>query len=232
MIDIHTHCLPHIDDGAKDVSESIAMLRESLMQGVHTCVATPHCVIHRESDIDAFLEHRQESFEELQRALAAGQESVPRLLLGGEVYMDNALSLFDNIGKLCIGDSSYMLVEMVDEMPASKRAEILYRLSHKGIRPILAHIDRYENWESLLYEFSDLQLIYQVNCSRFLSFGGRSFLKGFMKYKVPVMVASDMHNMTRRPSTMQQAYEKARKKYGDMAEELFEVCAKEKLLSI
>ena len=42
MIDFHSHCLPAMDDGAADVTEATAMLSESLAQGVHTIIATPH----------------------------------------------------------------------------------------------------------------------------------------------------------------------------------------------
>ena len=51
MIDAHAHFLPNIDDGAKSVDESLAMLREAYKQGVRLCVATPHAVIHDNDEI-------------------------------------------------------------------------------------------------------------------------------------------------------------------------------------
>ena len=63
MIDLHSHFLPDIDDGAKSVEESITMLSNSFLQGVGVCVATPHCILHHENSIKTFLQHREKSFK-------------------------------------------------------------------------------------------------------------------------------------------------------------------------
>lgn len=55
MIDLHAHYLPEMDDGAKNAAESLEMLKNSFLQGVSVCVATPHSVIHCEEDIEEFI---------------------------------------------------------------------------------------------------------------------------------------------------------------------------------
>ena len=55
MIDFHSHVLPGIDDGSKDVSESLEMLRLSLLEGTDIIVATPHFYVDR-SSITSFLD--------------------------------------------------------------------------------------------------------------------------------------------------------------------------------
>ena len=62
MIDFHSHILPQIDDGAQNIKMSLDMLSESYRQGVRTVVATPHCYIANEYDIDIFLERREKSY--------------------------------------------------------------------------------------------------------------------------------------------------------------------------
>src|SRR5690625_3004300 len=42
MIDIHSHILPGVDDGAQTEADSIEMAREAVEQGIHTIIATPH----------------------------------------------------------------------------------------------------------------------------------------------------------------------------------------------
>ena len=60
VIDMHSHILPKIDDGANSVETSIAMLRKSKKQGVETVVATSHCYVKNESDIDKFIKKGRE----------------------------------------------------------------------------------------------------------------------------------------------------------------------------
>ena len=42
MIDIHSHILPGIDDGAQDEQASIDMAKQAVAEGIHTIIATPH----------------------------------------------------------------------------------------------------------------------------------------------------------------------------------------------
>ena len=69
MLDIHTHCLPQMDDGPKSVGESKLMLRDSFSQGTDVCVATPHCVIHKCTDITDFIDRRKKAILSLKRSL-------------------------------------------------------------------------------------------------------------------------------------------------------------------
>lgn len=220
MVDIHTHCLPEIDDGAKNIQESIEMLKDSYMQGVDLCVATPHCIIHNQDDISIFLKKRKKSadllFEHIEDI-----NGVPEIFLGAEVYLDNDLSRYRDIEKLCIGSSRYMLVEL-SGTEAINTAEWLYNLRLRKIKPIIAHIDRYAIYKEYLQEFADMDIVYQVNASRFLSIGGRKIIKNIMQYTDKFVVSSDMHNVTERKCNMQKAYVKARKKYSNILEEMFE----------
>ncbi|MUV37182.1 Protein-tyrosine-phosphatase [Lentibacillus sp. JNUCC-1] len=49
MIDIHSHILPGVDDGAQTEQDSLAMAREAVRQGITTIIATPH---HRNGSFD------------------------------------------------------------------------------------------------------------------------------------------------------------------------------------
>lgn len=221
MVDIHTHCLPKVDDGPKSIEESKKMLRESFSQGIEICVATPHCVIHRQTDLTSFLEKRNRRYSELQKELEQDKPQYPKIKLGAEVYFDNDISKYDDIKNLCITDSSYMLVEVPYGIKTAMLSEWTYNLFLKGINPIIAHIDRYENWREIICDMDNEKIIYQVNASRFLSFGGRRFIKKLCGYNDSFIVSSDMHNMTSRKCNMRKAYEKALKRYGDLADDMF-----------
>ena len=62
MIDWHSHILPGIDDGSRDVSESLALIEKLSEQGVDTVVATPHFYAD-DNSVDAFLEKRNKAYE-------------------------------------------------------------------------------------------------------------------------------------------------------------------------
>lgn len=227
MLDIHTHFLPKFDDGPKSIDESKKMLRDSFFQGIEVCVATPHCIIHSHTDIISFLEKRNRKYSELQKELEQDKLQYPKIMLGAEVYLDNDISKYDDIKKLCIADSSYMLIEMPHKIKSALLSEWTYNLFLKGINPIIAHIDRYENWREIIRDVGNEKTIYQVNASRFFSFSGRRFIRKLCRYSDSFIVSSDMHNMTSRKCNMLKAYEKAFKKYGNLANDMFGNTAKQ-----
>lgn len=220
MLDLHTHVLPKVDDGAKSVEISIEMLRDSYSQGVRICAATPHCVIHRQSDIDMFLETREEGYKKLLKA-TEGMEDVPRLLLGAEVYLDNDLNSYEGLSRLCLSDTDYIMLEFPIDKANPHWADWLYSLNRSGFKILVAHVDRYPEWEKMMRDFKGLDIAYQVNASRFTEFGSGKLVKRLMAQGHRYIISSDMHNMTSRRCNMEKAFGKAKKKYPDMAEALF-----------
>ena len=109
MIDRHCHILPGVDDGAKDVNESVAMLKESYNQGVRYCVSTSHCKLRTAGAMENFIEKRQKAYDVLIEATK--DIKIPRIILGAEVYLDNDISKYPDVEKLCIEGTKYMLVE-------------------------------------------------------------------------------------------------------------------------
>ncbi len=221
MIDLHSHFLPGIDDGAKTVDESIAMLTDSFSQGVKTIVATPHCALHDKDSITSFLSHRDESLNKIKDALKDNSAEIPHILLGAEIYLDNDITEYEGLKSLCIENTNFMLIEFPHIGFQPKSADWIYELTLLGIKPIIAHVDRYAETEEIFSSLADVDVIYQVNASNFLSFSGRRILRQLFKYDVPFIASSDMHNMTTRPSCMQKAYMKARKSFSTLSEDLF-----------
>ncbi len=220
MIDIHSHCLPNIDDGSKSIEQSLEMLTESYRQGVRTVAATPHCFVHNEADIKKFLDKRDKAQKHLEKHVT---QDIPAMLLGAEVYLDNDISKYENVDLLCIGNTKYMLVEICEDISPEKTADIIYSLILKDIHPIIAHIDRYDNWYVYGAAFSEFNVVYQLNSVCFLSFKGRAFVSKFISIESNIVVGSDMHNTTLRPPTMAKAYKKAKSKYGaEIADSMFD----------
>ena len=66
MIDFHTHILPGIDDGSRDIVQTKELLRQAHRQGIHQILATPHFYADRDS-AGHFLRKRKESLEIVQK---------------------------------------------------------------------------------------------------------------------------------------------------------------------
>ena len=117
MIDIHTHILPGMDDGAVDILDTIEMARLAAMSGVTEIVATPHFNIPGLYD-NAFGEHYVNTFNQAARAIK--EEKIPiRLFPGMEAFSTEDLPRQMADGKvMTINQSHYILMEFAfDEEP-------------------------------------------------------------------------------------------------------------------
>lgn len=220
MVDFHTHILPGMDDGSKDVQQSLAMLHMERELGVDTVVLTPHFYA-RQNDPAHFLERRSRSFEKLSAALDA---DCPRPLLGAEVqYFDN-MDRAEEIGALCIGDTRVLLLEMPFS-PWDRRVirTVLELNGWRGIQVVLAHIERYssfcrqkETWD----ELREHGILMQVNCSLFSGFFSRRKAMKMLARDEFQLIGSDCHNLGPRKPNWDLVPQEARTAASDFAKEL------------
>lgn len=211
MIDWHSHILPAMDDGSRDVEESIALLQQLKEQGVDTVVATPHFYANDES-VETFLERRKRSYEQLIPYLS---EELPRIVLGAEVRYYPGISRMEHLKQLRIEGSKLLLLEM----PFSKWTEYTVRelmeLSGAGsTKPVLAHVERYLSMQSgkIREQLCGCGILMQVNASFFCEMKSRRLALKFLSSGKVQFVGSDCHNLTTRPPHMDRAYEIIRKK--------------------
>ena len=138
LTDLHTHILPGVDDGAKDLETSLQMLQMEKASGVNRVALTPHFYPLREP-FDEFVARRQQAFEALTAAWDG--ETMPELKLGVEVRYSPQLAEFD-LRQLTIGDSDYMLLELSNTEVPAHIGPVVDIIMQQGITPILAHIER------------------------------------------------------------------------------------------
>ena len=163
MIDFHSHVLPNIDDGAHNIEMSIEMLRESKRQNVKTVVATPHCYITDEDKLEHYIKKREEKFLELKKAMEETGEELPEIKLGCEVRMMKEIEDIELLRPLCIENTDYILIEMPSGKWNVNDYDALYRISLKGMKPIMAHIERFWDQKDEFYNLYSLELLYQIN---------------------------------------------------------------------
>ncbi|MBR1443953.1 MAG: capsular polysaccharide biosynthesis protein [Firmicutes bacterium] len=216
MIDFHSHFLPKIDDGSSSREESLEMLTLSRSYGIDTIVATQHFYIKR-NGIDKFIEKRSASYDALKEKLP-DDDSVPDIILGAEVYYFNGISGAESLEKLCIGDTSYMLLEMPFEQWSEKvLRDVTNIISTRNITPILAHIERfipYQNDMGVMNEMLTLDLFVQMNAEYVNDFFTRKKAINMIRDNTVQLLGSDCHNMKKRKPNLDKAFSIIEKKLG------------------
>lgn len=213
MTDWHCHILPGMDDGSRDVEESLALLAMQSSQGVDVVIATPHFYANDE-DVTTFLERRRHAFDVLSEHLS---KDSPEIRLGAEVRYYRGIAHMDGLSLLKAENTDLLLLEM----PCCKWSEYMLReldeLASRGrLRLILAHIERYMNlqsrdvWDRLYRAGIEMQVNADFFASRMTSRKAISLLK---KGKIS-FIGSDCHNPTSRPPRLDKAYEVIEKKLG------------------
>ena len=168
MTDLHCHILPGIDDGAKDTTVSLELLRREYEDGVRNIAFTSHFNSER-TTVEAFTAKRQAAFEQLTAALE-GQPMQFDFKLGAEVFFSPGLCELDTRA-LCMGDTAYLLLEFPTTHKPHFIRQTLYNLQQQGIVPLIAHIERYPyvlEDPTLLYDWVAAGAYAQINAGALL----------------------------------------------------------------
>jgi protein-tyrosine phosphatase len=203
-----------MDDGSKDVAESISMLGMQTSQGVGTVIATPHFYANDET-VSAFLKRRAEAYEALKEQLG---DQGPNILLGAEVRYYQGISRLEGLKELAIEGSKLLLLEMPMSVWTETVVRELVELAGKNrVRIVLAHVERYIKLQkrSVWDRIVDSGILLQVNASFVTSLASRRKALALLQDGVVQFLGSDCHNLTTRPPVLGQAAEVIRKKLGD-----------------
>jgi len=215
MTDLHTHILPGMDDGAKTVEESLALLALEREQGVDTVVLTPHFYRNRENPAH-FLERRKKAADTLREALASRGE-LPRVKLGAEVAWWPGLADCGELNELCIEGTKTLLVELPFSPWSERMVGSIYDLMGRtGVTPVIAHLERYLKGQraELVRDVLDLGVPVQVSGDVLLEFFKRGPAMKLLKADEAQLVASDCHNTSSRAPNLGDAMRVVEKKLG------------------
>ena len=202
MTDFHSHILPGIDDGCKNVEESLQVLKEMAAQGIERVAATPHFYAsHSGETPDEFLIRRNNA-ERILREKIEGEEGIPEIFCGAEVKYFRGMSGVEDLTKLTLQGTDLLLVEMPFSKWTDKEIkEVLSLNENLGVTPMLAHIERFFSYQKNLdwiYEFKDAGILMQMNAEYILgTFSSRKAIK-LIKNRAIDFLGSDTHNPTDR----------------------------------
>ncbi len=213
-VDFHTHILPGIDDGAKNEDVSLAMLEALSLDGVTDVILTPHFYF-RSRRIDDFLERRQTAYEKL---LAVAPDNI-RFHLGAEAEFSMIDIGYECYKDLSIDGGKYILLELPYKGDfGSGIFERLERLIYStGLRPIIAHTERYESIRKDPGQIADLislGCLIQINAESVLSIRQGSLEDAIFQNREAHLIGTDCHDMERRPPKYLDAMQFLEDRYG------------------
>lgn len=199
MIDLHSHILPGIDDGAGSINSSLRMAAAAVKAGITKMVATPH--IFRENISTKDIENISDIRENFIKTLA--QQKIPLQIFSGvEVHISHDLmgEIKKNRDSLVINGGSYILLEFPYDHVYSGVKELFFDLMSEGLFPVIAHPERnltFKKNPRLLYELVSMGGYSQANSSSFLGLYGenvRDAALTYLKLGLVHFLGSDCHN--------------------------------------
>jgi len=218
MIDIHTHILPGMDDGAISMEETLDMARIAVASGVHTMIATPHCNV--EGIFDNYYDDNYESYYH-SVVDAFQREGINLSILPGmEVYGSEEVPGLLKQGKIItLNYSRYLLIEFSFHKDLLLIEYLINELTNLGIHPIIAHPERYpyvQKHPELLYEWVEQGCSIQVNKGSLLGSFGRNvkaMAHEILDNSLASFIASDAHGPERRTTDLSEVYQRIKYYY-------------------
>lgn len=229
MLDIHSHIIPGIDDGAKNMEMTLEMLKNAEKEGTREIIATPHYLLEYG---EATIEEVKNYVKKINNLLEDEKIDV-NIYSGQEVYFTEKIIedyMNGNIGTL--NDSRYMLIEFPMEKFDENIFDILYELQVRDIIPIIAHPERYKPFIKtpiLINDFINQGYLFQVNAGSIQGKFGESVRKTadmFLSNHIYNFIGSDAHNVTNRNTGLKNALNLLNK---DMNINIFEDSSKKVL---
>ncbi|ELK47519.1 CpsB/CapC family capsule biosynthesis tyrosine phosphatase [Halobacillus sp. BAB-2008] len=219
MIDIHSHILPGVDDGAQTIEESLLMGKAAVEDGIHTIVATPH---HKNGSYENYKNDITIQVAELKRQfdshgidleILPGQEN----RIHGE-FIDG----INNDEILALNHTRYVFVEFPSSQVPRYASQMLFDIQVEGFVPVIVHPERNKRIledPDLLYNFVEKGAFAQVTAASLCGFFGKKIKKfshQLIDANLVQLVANDAHNTKNRGFCLRQAYQEISKEHGSI----------------
>lgn len=215
MVDLHCHILPGLDDGAKDMDESLAMAESAIAGGITHVVATPHSSSNYKFDYPRIRALRDELQEKVGHRLI--------LATGCDFHMspENIEAAKSEATRFCINQKNYLLVEFNEFSIPRVMDQALHDMQLRGIRPVITHPER-----NGLLRTQPERLVQWVRHGCYVQITGGSLMGNFgpgarqdalrwIGEGLIHFVASDAHNTRSRVLTLRPPYDLVRDQFGE-----------------
>jgi protein-tyrosine phosphatase len=195
--DMHSHLVPGIDDGVKDMETALALVRKLNMLGFKKLVTTPHIMVDIYKNTPEII---RQGVSDLNQAILQANIDI-RVEAAAEYQLDEGmLKLLEDGSLMTLGDK-YLLIELPYYNAPDFLNTVLFELQVAGYSLILAHPERYVYWHQQFSKLEDLKsrnILFQLNTISLGGFYSHPTKKTAEKLIDAGMIdflGSDLHNM-------------------------------------
>ncbi|PLR67920.1 tyrosine-protein phosphatase [Bacillus sp. UMB0893] len=224
MIDIHSHILPKLDDGAGSLEEAVQIAKVAVEEGITKIVATPH---HQNGK---YLNYKQSIIDKVDELnLLLTKENIPLVILPGQetrIHGDLITELENDL-ILSLNHTTYVFIELPSGHVPRYTEQMLFDIQLKGLTPIIVHPERnseiIEN-PDLLYNLVNKGALTQITASSLTGHFGKNIKKftfQLIESQLTHFLASDVHSLKNRPFRLVNGYDVLNEEFGSDAVYLF-----------
>lgn len=163
MIDFHTHILPNIDDGSRNIEETFNLINEAKEAGFEGIILTSHYI---ENYYETNVPERDVWVNAISENLKNKGLDID-LYLGNEIYLsENMMELLEQGKASTINNSCYVLFEMPLNSEPMNLYDVIYSLQENKLIPVLAHPERYsfiQKEPELVFDLIEKGVLMQAN---------------------------------------------------------------------
>lgn len=196
MIDFHTHIIPNIDDGSRNIEETINLIKEAKQAGFEAIVLTSHYIPnYYETDVP----ERNMWVNAISQNLRNKGIDID-IYLGNEIYMtQNMMKLLIEEKASTINDTCYVLFEMPLDVEPENLYDVIYSLHENKLIPVLAHPERYkfiQKEPDLVNDLIEKGVLMQANYGSILGQYGKNaevIVRKFFENDMIHFLGSDVH---------------------------------------
>lgn len=217
MIDLHSHILPGVDDGAPNVETALAMARMAQDDGIVAMACTPHFLPGLYDNNATEIRSRIARLNHDIRSAGLKIE----LVVGADAHVrPDFLSCLREGRLLTLNDSKYVLVEPPHDLMPKRLDELFHNLQMAGYVPILTHPERLrwiEQHYSVIVELARSGVWMQVTAGSLTGGFGRRphyWSRRMLAEGLVSFIASDAHNTASRPPVLSEAFSVAETEVG------------------
>jgi len=193
-VDMHSHVLPGIDDGAQTPEDSIFLIKKMMDLGIQKIIATPHVMV----------DYYRNTPESINNALAilkaelTSQQMDIEVEAAAEHYFDETFPKRIETGDLMVMKDNYVLFELSFITPPPNLIGTVQRMREKGYKPILAHPERY-NYMTLdeinqLYGWGCAMQINTISLTGYYGSESKKMAEALVDHALVDFISSDMHH--------------------------------------
>ena len=198
FIDIHSHVLPGIDDGASNIDDSIALLEKMASFGIKNFITTPHVLgdVYPNTTVTI-----KQKLKEVQEELIKRNITDISISAAAEYMLDEQFSNRLEQDDLLPLKDKYILVEMSYFRPPINLFDILFQMQLKGYKPVLAHPERYNTYHTNYRMYQKLKnagCLFQLNLLSLTEHYGKGVQKTaekLLKDNLYDFVGTDAHHL-------------------------------------